>query len=114
MLTSDDLGAQGWSLALGRGTEGGQVAATPGRCQASDFSSAFPDPTGPARGDLCHGAQRAEGELWVSVGWRVGGGAKATARSHLPYVRARETLALLGLRGWQESLGALASLGPLG
>lgn len=50
----------------------------------------------------------------MSVGWRVGGGAEATARSHLPYVRARETLALLGLRGWQESLGALASLGPLG
>lgn len=26
----------------------------------------------------------------------------------------RETLALSGLRGWQESLGPLASLGPLG
>ena len=33
--------------------------------------------------------------------------------SHPPYVCTRETLALLGLRGWQESPGPQASLGPL-
>lgn len=86
-------------------------AAPPG---TSGFSSTFPDPTGPARGDLRHGAQRAEGESCVSVGRRVGGGAGAAALSHPPCVYVRETLALLGLRDWLESPGPPASLGPLG
>ena len=44
----------------------------------------------------------------------MGGGAEAVALSYPPYVCARETLALLDLRGWRESLGPQASLGPLG
>lgn len=48
------------------------------------------------------------------VGPSIGGGAEAEAFSHQPYVCAREILASWGLRGWQESLGAPASLGPLG
>lgn len=44
----------------------------------------------------------------------MGDGAEAVALSYPPSFCARETLALLGLRGWRESLGPLASLGPLG
>lgn len=48
--------------------------------------------------------------LWGGE-WALGQGGSSLTLTSRP---TRETLALSGLRGWQESPGLLADLGPLG
>ena len=107
----------GWTLALGPGSEGGcfyvPVGLLSWEVPGLGHSHSLPPPTGPARRDLRHRAQRAEGELWSSDGEERVGDTEAVVLSRPPYVCARETLALLGLRDWQESPGPQAFLDPL-
>lgn len=107
----------GWSLALEQGSEGGAfpipVGLLPWEAPGlSPFSQPAPrpPPTGPARRSCVH---RAQGQK-VSCGPLTGGGVGAQRQwfAHTHLVCARETLALLGLRGWQESLGPQASWAP--
>lgn len=80
----------GWSLALGQGSEGGHFHIPVGllswEAPGLSHSHSLPPapPTGPARRDLCHRAQRAEGELRPSDGEELVGGAEAVVRSHPP------------------------------
>lgn len=116
-LTSDGLGALGgvwlWDRVVRVGISTSQWGCCPGRCQASAILTASPCPQG-RPGEICVIGPKGQK---VSCGHLIGrsgcGGTEAVVLSHLPYVCARETLALLGLRGWQESLGPQASLDPL-
>ena len=57
---------------MGQGSEGGHFYVPVGllswEVPGLSHSHSLPPPTGPARRNLCHRAQRAEGELWLSDG----------------------------------------------
>ena len=91
-----------------------QWGCCPGRRQASAILTASPPPRPQGRpGEICvigpKGQKVSCGPLTGRSWW----GAQRQWFAHTHLVCARETLALLGLRGWQESLGPQASLGPL-
>ena len=108
----------GWSLALGQGSEGGHFHIPVGllswEAPGLSHSHSLPPPRPQGRpGEICvigpKGQKVSCGPLTGRSWW----GAQRQWFAHTHLVCARETLALLGLRGWQESLGPQASLGPL-